>query len=312
MRKLIQISATLGLALFGMTQEVVESNMPFGDDIGDYLPPEYDPSNKPHYEAPDSHTWDREREKIVEEITNHLKPKHDFDNSTSTEDLPPQDANTSTAAKKKQDKAPPKKVDDEKTTDNKKKIDKVIQKFDPNTMPFSEGHFGKEEMSGGLVHYKPNFRVRISEHMAELAQDELLTYLQTYLNMDYKVPQDGEYQVDMFPIYTKIEYANLKVDPLLIDPWWFRFNFTTEMVKKIDGEHEETYISMALPLIESWKASADFTYYMFWIPIQDHLWVEMVNVTAYLQVSMTATTFGKVRPQIKAIKINFGNSDIYS
>lgn len=75
-----------------------------------------------------------------------MKPKHNFDNSTSTEDLPPQDANTSTSVKKKEDKFQPKKVVDDDKTDDKKKFDKVIQKFDPDTMPFSEGHFGKEEM----------------------------------------------------------------------------------------------------------------------------------------------------------------------
>lgn len=64
-----------------------------------------------------------------------------------------------------------------KSDDGKTVIPKKINKFDPETMPFNEGRFGKEEMAGGLSLYKPNFKVRVTEKMAELAQDELLTYL---------------------------------------------------------------------------------------------------------------------------------------
>jgi hypothetical protein len=44
-------------------------------------------------------------------------------------------------------------------------------------MPFDEGKFGHEKPSGGLSFYKPNFQMRITEKLAELAQEELLVYL---------------------------------------------------------------------------------------------------------------------------------------
>lgn len=96
-----------------------------------------------------------------------------------------------------------------KTDDGKTLIPRKIHKFDPDTMPFNEGKFGHEEMAGGLNFYKPNFKVRITEKMAELAQDELLTYLQTYMNKDYKFSPEGQYDIDMFPIFTTLKYENL-------------------------------------------------------------------------------------------------------
>lgn len=69
---------------------------------------------------------------------------------------------------------------------------------------------------------------------------------------------------------------------------------------------------MALPLIENWQASALVTYDLFWIPVQDLLWVNLVNVTAYVQVELNATTLGRIAPKLRKIKIDFGLSDIYS
>lgn len=40
-----------------------------------------------------------------------------------------------------------------KSDDGKTVIPKKINKFDPETMPFNEGRFGKEEMAGGLSLY---------------------------------------------------------------------------------------------------------------------------------------------------------------
>jgi hypothetical protein len=44
-------------------------------------------------------------------------------------------------------------------------------------MVFDEGKFGVEDKTGGLTYYKPNLKVRVTEHMAEMMQEELLTYI---------------------------------------------------------------------------------------------------------------------------------------
>ena len=140
-------------------------------------------------------------------------------------------------------------------------------------MIFDESKLGHETNSGGLTWYKPNLKVRLTENIAELMQDELLVYLQTYTNMDYKMPSDGEYKINLFPIYTKFSYNNLLMDPLLIDPFTFHFNLT-----KIENDGPE-YIFLQIPLIESWVANFDFSYFFFWIPIHDNLRLELTNVT---------------------------------
>lgn len=71
-------------------------------------------------------------------------------------------------------------------------------------MPYDEGKFGHEKNSGGLEYYKPNFKIRISERLAELAQEELLVYLQTYYNKDYSFAESGEYRINFFPVYTTV------------------------------------------------------------------------------------------------------------
>jgi hypothetical protein len=68
----------------------------------------------------------------------------------------------------------------------------------------------------------------------------------------------------MFPVYTDIEYANMKVDKLLVDPFWFQFNFTEETDK---FGNKDQFLTLQLPLVENWKAGADVTYRLFWIPI---------------------------------------------
>jgi hypothetical protein len=96
-------------------------------------------------------------------------------------------------------------------------------------MPFDEGKFGHEKPTGGLDFYKPNFKLRITEKLAELAQEELLVYLQTYYNFDYPFEESGEYKINFFPVYTTVNYANLKMSPIIIDPYSFHFNFTKEI-----------------------------------------------------------------------------------
>lgn len=176
-------------------------------------------------------------------------------------------------------------------------------------MTFDEGKFGIEDKTGGLTYYKPNLKVRLTEHLVELMQEELLTYIQTYYNFDYVYRESGTYRVDMFPIYTDIKYQNLKVDPILIDPFWFAFNFTVEQDAL---GNDQQILTLQLPLIENWKAQADVTYGLFWIPISDTLWVELNNVTASVKVQLYATNFGKLSPKIKDIFIDFGTSDIFS
>lgn len=116
-------------------------------------------------------------------------------------------------------------------------------------MAFDEGKFGVEDKTGGLTYYKPNLKARFTEHLVELMQEELLTYIQTYYNFDYQYASSGTYEVDIFPVYTTIKYNNLKVDPILIDPYWFQFNFTVE-TDKFGNEHQ--YLTLALPLVEQW------------------------------------------------------------
>jgi hypothetical protein len=176
-------------------------------------------------------------------------------------------------------------------------------------MPFNEGQFGIEQYEGGLRHYKPNLKVRVTEHMAELMQEELLVYLQTYYNFDYGWPDKGAYSIKVFPIFTDISYEELHMSPIRIDPFTFNFNFTSEANKK-GGTTDSIYLQ--LPLIENWRADAKFTYNLFWIPVVDDLWVDLVNVTASVQVELKASSYGKLRPQIKRIKLDFGGSDIYS
>lgn len=176
-------------------------------------------------------------------------------------------------------------------------------------MPFNEGHFGVEHYEGGLKHYMPNLKVRVTENMAELLQEELLIYLQTFYNFDYAWPDKGTYSIKIFPIFTDVLYENLNVSPFRIDPYSFNFNFTTETDKK-GNEIESVY--MQLPLIENLRADAKITYYFFWIPIVDDLWVQFTNVTANVQVQLKASSHGKLRPQLKRIKLSLGTSDIYS
>lgn len=73
-----------------------------------------------------------------------------------------------------------------------------------------------------------------------------------------------------------------------------------------------SFVELALPLIENWQASALVTYDLFWIPVQDLLWVNLVNVTAYVQVELNATSLGRIAPKLRKIKVDFGLSDIYS
>lgn len=94
--------------------------------------------------------------------------------------------------------------------------------------------------------------------------------MQTFYNFDYAWPDKGTYSIKIFPIFTDVLYENLNVSPFRIDPYSFNFNFTTETDKK-GNEIESVY--MQLPLIENLRADAKITYYFFWIPIVDDLWV---------------------------------------
>lgn len=69
---------------------------------------------------------------------------------------------------------------------------------------------------------------------------------------------------------------------------------------------------MQLPLVENWRAGAFVTYNLFWIPVSDDLWFEMVNVTANVKVKLAATNFGRLSPKIEQLYIDFGSSDIFS
>lgn len=140
-------------------------------------------------------------------------------------------------------------------------------------MPFDEGKFDSEKNTGGLDFYKPNLKIRITEKLFQLMQDDLLVYLQTYYSFDYDWPLAGNKQIAMFPIYSKIEWKNLKMSPLFVDPYSFQFNMTRELDSK--NNTWDQYIYFALPLIEDWEATLDFTYRFFWIPITDNLTIKL-------------------------------------
>lgn len=182
--------------------------------------------------------------------------------------------------------------------------------FDPMTMIYDEGKFSVEKNSGGLAFYKPNLKLRISESVTELFQDELLVYLQTYYSYDFKFPVQGEKDVAVFPIFTKVNWDNLKTHPLFVDPYSFHFNLTKEMDSK--GQVWDQYIYLEIPLIEEWTAECDFTYRLFGIPITDQLSFKLTNVTLHMQISLTATSWGHLRPQVHKLKLDLGKSNVYS
>ncbi len=166
-------------------------------------------NNKKPTKKDDKAPVDPKPEKEKTPVKPHPKPtpKPDHTNSTSTESFEPSkdgardkpkntDANTSTdahEAKKKKDVAEKEKKDPkaDKKAANHEKFAKIDKHFDPNTMPFNEGQFGIEQYEGGLRHYKPNLKLRVTENMAELMQEELLIFLQTYYNFDYGWPDKG-------------------------------------------------------------------------------------------------------------------------
>jgi hypothetical protein len=117
----------------------------------------------------------------------------------------------------------------------------------------------------------------MTEHLIELMQEELLTYLQIYYNFDYQWPTAGSYKVKIFPIYSNLTWGNLHVDPILIDPDWFQFNMTKLANKK---NVEMQYIEMSIPLVEDWAAKADVTYRLLWFKISDTLKLSLNNVSA--------------------------------
>ena len=75
---------------------------------------------------------------------------------------------------------------------------------------------------------------------------------------------------------------------------------------------EESYVEMHLPLVQNWAAKALVTYELLWIPIQDTLRLELNNVTASLQVKLLASSYGRLRPTLQKIKVDFGTSAIMS
>ena len=106
-------------------------------------------------------------------VVTPTKPGDKFNHtSDGKRDIPVDDDANSSNTK------PTKPADGKPVVDPKKQnaLDKN-KPFDPNTMPFDEGKFGHEKPSGGLSFYKPNFQMRITEKLAELAQEELLVYL---------------------------------------------------------------------------------------------------------------------------------------
>lgn len=63
------------------------------------------------------------------------------------------------------------------------------------------------------------------------------------------------------------------MSPLFVDPYSFQFNMTRELDSK--NNTWDQYIYFALPLIEDWEATLDFTYRFFWIPITDNLTIKL-------------------------------------
>lgn len=237
---------------------------------------EKEPEKKKEDPAPnpgDASAWHKHKEPTNSTATDD-KGAASKDEERDTPDET--DANTSTKAHDKKkavvDKEKKKQEEEEQAEKAAKRGGKRDDKFekttthafDPDKDLFNEGKFGEEKPSGGLEYYKPNLKVRVTEQMAELMQEELLVYLQTYYSYDYEWPTEGTYYLDMFPVFTNITYADLKVDPFLIDPHWFKFNLT----KAVDTHGvEDSKISMSIPLVEDWEVSATVTYELFWVPI---------------------------------------------
>ena len=87
-------------------------------------------------------------------------------------------------------------------------------------------------------------KVRITQALSDLIKTNLLQYGVAYLNFDLKIPREGVYTIDSFPVYTDVHYSNLNYSPFQLDIEKATLNYTHMVVD------EEPVVYMELPVVE--------------------------------------------------------------
>ena len=109
-----------------------------------------------------------------------------------------------------------------------------------------DAFFDGKEQYGGLTTVNPGLKIRISQGLTDILQQNLILYGMTYLNFHLNIGEEGTFFINLWPLNLEFKINQVIQEPVQIDFSTFLFKFTESPLS------QEPVIILAAPIIKNW------------------------------------------------------------
>lgn len=167
--------------------------------------------------------------------------------------------------------------------------------------PFFDG----KEQYGGLTTVNPGLKIRLSQGLTDILQQNLVLYGMTYLNLHLNVGEEGKFFINVWPLNLEFNVYEVIQEPVQIDFSSFLFQFTES---PLSGD---PVVMLAAPIIKNWAYTMKYVLKIFGFQDTGNIRLSAANATAMAAVETKALHNGLFYPQLHFLRVDFGDTEVF-